>query len=179
MRGLSLLHASGWVETNRIGEVVVRYADTGTETIPITGGVDLGNWWGAGDFSNGKIAWSSRNAMRTVGLYASSFALSGSEPVALTFRIVHPEAIWMIAGVTLTERPMLLPKHVARPVVGKADKDWQPVRYERRVTPGSALDFSGIAISHKPAAGTATRRSEKTGRWCLKTPRRSASGSAA
>ena len=46
---------------------------------------------------------------------------------------------------------MLLPKHVARPVVGKADKDWQPVRYERRVTPGSALDFSGIAISHKPA----------------------------
>ena len=151
MRGLSLLHASGWVETNRIGEVVVRYADTGTETIPITGGVDLGNWWVAGDFSNGKIAWSSRNAMRTVGLYASSFALSGSEPVALTFRIVHPEAIWMIAGVTLTERPMLLPKHVARPVVGKADKDWQPVRYERRVTPGSALDFSGIAISHKPA----------------------------
>ena len=151
VRGLSLLHASGWVETNRIGEVVVRYADTGTETIPITGGVDLGNWWVAGDFSNGKIAWSSRNAMRTVGLYASSFALSGSEPVALTFRIVHPEAIWMIAGVTLTERPMLLPKHVARPVVGKADKDWQPVRYERRVTPGSALDFSGIAISHKPA----------------------------
>ena len=151
VRGLSLLHASGWVETNRIGEVIVRYADTGTETIPITGGIDVGNWWVAGDFSNGKIAWSSRNAMRTVGLYASSFALHGSEPVALTFRIVHPEAIWLIAGVTLSERPMLLPKHVAQPVTGKADKDWQPIRFERRVTPGSALDFSSIAVSHKPA----------------------------
>ncbi|WP_294435937.1 hypothetical protein [uncultured Victivallis sp.] len=151
VRGFSLLHASGWVETNQIGEVIVRYADTGTETIPITGGVDVGNWWVAGDFGNGKIAWSSRNAMRTVGLYASSFALHGSEPVALTFRIVHPEAIWLIAGVTLSERPMLLPKHVARPVIGKANKDWQPIKFERRVTPGSALDFSSIAITHKPA----------------------------
>ncbi len=150
-RGLSLLHASGWVETDQIGEVVVRYADTGSQTIPVAGGVDLGNWWVAGDFSNGKIAWSSRNAMRTVGLYASSFTLGGSEPVSLTFRIVHPEAIWMIAGVTLSERPMLLPKQVARPVVAAPDKDWRQVKYERRVTPGSALDFTDVAITHKPA----------------------------
>lgn len=167
VRGLSLLHASGWVETNRIGEVIVRYADTGTQTIPITGGVDVGNWWVAGDFSNGKVAWSSRNPMRTVGVYASSFELGGAEPVSLTFRIVHPEAIWMIAGVTLTERPILLPKHVVRPVVGRADKDWQPIKFERRVTPGSALDFTGIAISHRPAGKFGYPMIDKNGQVCF------------
>ncbi len=151
VRGLSLLHASGWVETNQIGEVIVRYADTGTQTIPVRGGVDLGNWWVGGDFSNGKVAWSSRNPMRNVGLYASSFELGGSRPVSLTFRIVNPEAIWMIAGVTLTERPVLLPQHVARPIVAEANEQWRPIKYERRVTPGSPLGFTAIATPHKPA----------------------------
>ena len=151
VRGLSLLHAAGWVETNQIGEVIVRYADTGTQTIPIKGGVDVGNWWVGSDFSNGKVVWSSRNPMRTVGLYGSCFELGGSEPVALTFRVVHPEAIWMIAGVTLTERPVILPKYVPTPVVTKVDKNWQPVTYKRYIKPGSPLDFSKIVTDHRPA----------------------------
>ena len=150
VRGISLLHATGWVETNKIGEIFVRYADTGTQTIPVTGGYDVGNWWVGGDFPNGKIAWSSSNAMRTVGLFASSFELGGAQPVSVTFRVTNPEAIWMIAGVTLTERPMLLPQHVARPWVAEANENWKPIRYSRRITPGSALDFSGF-LPHKPA----------------------------
>ena len=150
-RGLALLHASGWISTNRIGEIVVRYADTGTQTIPVNGGAEVGNWWVSGDFANAKVAWSAHNGTRTVGMYASCFELSGSEPVSITFRIVHPEAIWLIAGVTLTERPLFLPAHVAKPLTAAPDKEWRPIKYERRVTPGSPLDFTGIAVPHKPA----------------------------
>jgi hypothetical protein len=144
-RGLSLLHASGWVETNLIGEVIVRYADTGTQTIPINGAVDVGNWWVGGDFRNGKIVWRSQNPLRVVGLYASTFELGGSQPVSLTFRIANPEAIWMLAGVTLTEHPVMMPKHVVKPFISKADKDWRTFKYTRKITPGSPMDFSHIA----------------------------------
>ncbi|MBQ9774820.1 MAG: hypothetical protein IJW17_02150 [Lentisphaeria bacterium] len=151
VRGLALLHAAGWVDVNQIGEVIVRYADSGTQTIPINGSRDVGNWWVGGDFSNGKIVWSSRNAIRTVGLYASSFELGGSQPVSLTFRIANPQAIWMIAGVTLTERPVVLPKYVATPVTIKEDENWRPVHYTRYIKPGSPMDFSAFTAEWKPA----------------------------
>lgn len=95
--GISILHASGWVEVNKIGEIFIRYADTGTQTIEVMGGRDVGNWWVGGDLSNGKIAWSSSNGIRTVGLYCSSFELGGAEPVSITFRVTNSEAIRVLS----------------------------------------------------------------------------------
>ncbi len=142
---VNLLHASAWPPPDGalLGYLDLEYANGKRESLPVKSGVDCGNWWTNDSYANAAVAIARDNSSATVGLYASSFRLSGNRPVAVTFRNVRPEACWMICAVTLSDRFIRFPRVPDRPVVMKADSKWRPHRFNSRVVPGSPLDFSG------------------------------------
>ncbi len=147
IHALNLLHTSAWTPPlgQVIGQVVVTFADGKTQIIPVTSRIDCGNWWGPMDAPNGLVVWTGENPRAEVGLYASSFALNGADPVKLDFKTVDPNVIWLIAGVTLTDEVVRLAPTDEKEVVIQAGREWAPVEYNRQIVPGSALDFSWVA----------------------------------
>ena len=142
---VNLLHASAWPPPDGkiLGYLDLEYADGKRESLPVRSGVDCGNWWTNDSYSNAAVAVSRDNSSATVGLYASSFRLSGSRPVALTFRNVQKKACWMICAVTLSDRFIRFPRVPDQPLVMKADAKWRAYHFDNRIVPGSPLDFSG------------------------------------
>jgi len=147
VRAVNLLHTTAWTPPlgQLIGQVVVTFADGKTQTIPVTSRIDCGNWWGPMDAPNGLVAWTGENPRAEVGLYASSFALNGTDPVRLDFKTVDANVIWLIAGVTLTDETVRLAPSDEKDVVIQAGREWAPVEYNRQIVAGSALDFSWVA----------------------------------
>ncbi len=143
---VNLLHASSHPPAagKTLGTIEAVYADGKKETIPVNSGIDCDNWVLNAPRPNAAIAVRLENRSGAVGLYASSFALSGGKPVSLTFRIGDPEAAWMIAGVTLSERRIHFPVKQDQPLTIREGGRWQLFRFERKILPGSPLDFSGF-----------------------------------
>ncbi len=141
---LNLLHASAWPPAagEVLGYLDLVYGDGKTESIPVKIGHDCGNWWVSRSFPNAVVAVRLESASAAVGLYASSFPLSGNRPVSVTFRVAKPESCWMIAAVTLSSRPVRFPLKPELPVIVRESKNWQPFHFERKIVAGSPLDFS-------------------------------------
>lgn len=150
-RSVLLLHASAWTPKKRLGVLEVTYPDTSVENIDIIPGRDIGNWWGPDDFANAKVAWRSNNPETPVGLYASAFPLSGKNPIRVKFRIASPDAAWMIAAVTLADRPLQLPARTPHPFTTAENRDWIKLDFRRNITPASPLDFSFLLVPFAPA----------------------------
>ena len=144
---VNLLHASAWTPKagETLGVIVAEYADGSSERVPVIARTDCGNWWNPSGGTNSIIGWTAENPEAQVGLYASSFVLKKAGPKSLKFEIAAPEAIWMIAGVTLSDRPVRFFAVTDKPVEIKANYQWKLLTYKREITKGSALDFSFLA----------------------------------
>ena len=143
-RAVNLLHASGWSPElgTQLGVLIAKYADGSVEEVPVRAIVDSGNWWAPYRGENAAIAWKGENPMAEIGLYASSFPLKKAGPVSLRFRVTAPGAIWMVAGVTLSDRPVRFRAENDTPMVVKENVTWKRLDYTRKPVMGSALDFS-------------------------------------
>lgn len=137
---VNLLHASAWVPPagKPVGELEIRYADHSSERIPVLAGRDCGNWWTPYNLPNGNVAWKGKNPQSFVGLYASTFPLKKQNPVQLRFHAA-PNAMWMIAAVTLTDRPV---KVAPARISAAEDGEWLKLDFKRKIIPGGPLDFS-------------------------------------
>lgn len=144
---VNLLHASAWTPKNgtTLGTLIVEYADGSSSRIPVVSGTDCGNWWNPCRGKNAVIVWSAENPEALVGLYASSFALPKPGPKSLRFETATPETVWMIAGVTLSDRPVHFGAVSDKPVEMKENYEWKPLAFKRTINRGSALDFSFLA----------------------------------
>jgi hypothetical protein len=139
---LWILHTLAWGRTNKqIGTITAEYADGSTQSIPITGGTDVGDWWGANSRPNGSVVWSAPNGVNHVGLFLSRFKLNDKtlKQVTLTSTGV---SVWAIVGMTVSEDAPPLPQATNVPLTIHADDQWATMQPNNRIVPGSVLDLS-------------------------------------
>ena len=146
-RAVNFLHGSAWTPAigAPLGEIVAHYADGSSRTIPVVARGDVGNWWNPVKPANAVIGWQSENPEAKTGLYATSFPLPVPDPVALTLRVRDAAAMWMLVGMTLTDRPVTFRAFNGAPVVLREGKEWAKLDFSGRIEKGSALDFSFLA----------------------------------
>ena len=146
-RGIALLHASAWTPAGKkpLGTINVTYADGSVEKIPVSLQDDSGNWWSPMPRSNAAVAWKHENQSASIGLYAAPFELKRDDPRSVEFELntapEHADAMWMIAGVTLLDRPMRFTFY-SNDVQIVAGKKWQQLEFSKEIVTGSPLDFS-------------------------------------
>lgn len=137
---LFLLHGLAWPSSLReIGRVRVVYQDGTATEIPVTGNVDVGNWWAPVTRRNGELAWTGTNASSFVGLYRSTFPIE-NKPIREISFTSSGRSVWGIVAASVGDQR--IPRLASAPVYIIAGRDWQPVGDGKDVLPGSALDFS-------------------------------------
>ena len=141
---INLLHATAWSPQagKPVGEIVVRYADGSEQTIPIRSRVDVNDWWNPVALANAWPLWQGENDSARIGLYASSYPLTGRAPRSATLRVTDNRALWMIPAITLTGEPVRFAVTEDKEWKLAAGKEWIPVEFRRDTVRGSALDFS-------------------------------------
>ncbi len=144
-----------------VGFIDAKYRDGKVESIPVKAKNDCGDWIPVGSFPNAVIACEVENR----ALYASSFALSRPDPVSLTFRAASPETEWMIAGVTLSNRPVRFPQEKSGPFTITEGAVWRKLELKRQILPGSPLDFSKVVPQDAPAGKYGFVRSNEQGEF--------------
>lgn len=147
-RYLYLLHAAAWVPPTKevLGTIVVTYADSTRQEIPVRAGIDCGNWWRPMlHFLNGQIAWIGENGSGKVGLFSSAFRLRGKPVRTVEFRA--GKGVWMIAAASFAN--MRLGRAVGKPFVITEGSTWKKYEIPLHYRKGSPLDFS--SRTHAPA----------------------------
>ena len=138
---LYLLHALAWpVEQQAIGTVIVTYADGSRSRIPVTGGVDVGNWWGATSRKNGEVVWTGENKSAYVGLFRSVYPIEAKPIKSITFQSAGI-SVWGVVAASVS--PDRVPRLMTTPAYIIEGKDWKPIVYHKDFEKGSVLDFSG------------------------------------
>ena len=137
---LHLLHASAYALAPEVGEIVLSYADNSTQTIPVRGFVDVGNWWKPQAGRNSDIVWVGENRSSFIGLYRSVWKIEKKPIRKVEFRALD-STVWGIVALTVSDHP---PRRVEEiPAYIVSGKDWKPFDYIRDAEPGSVMDFSG------------------------------------
>ncbi|MEK6794166.1 MAG: hypothetical protein AABZ39_05275 [Spirochaetota bacterium] len=147
---LYLLHATAFTPKLdiEIGRIVPIYKSGEGKPISVMRGRDVADWWGANRIPNGQVGFTTENGSAYVGLYVSKFELKGpgGDLTALRFESAD-QAVWGIAGVTLSQDEIPIPQ---KPIyTASASKEWVPMKMEKTIVDGSALDLSSLI--EKPA----------------------------
>ena len=130
-------------EAQRIVDAAV--ADGSEQTIPIRSRVDVNDWWNPVALAHAWPLWQGENDSARIGLYASSYPLTGRAPRSATLRVTDNRALWMIPAITLTGEPVRFAVTEDKEWKLAAGKEWIPVEFRRDTVRGSALDFSFLA----------------------------------
>jgi hypothetical protein len=137
---LYLLHATAWGQKKaQLGTIHLRFTDGTSEAVKIMRS-DAGNWWSPVPRSNGEVAWIGENKSSYVGLYRSCYTIPNKPIARIDFESTGA-AVWGIVAASVSNCNIPIKKSIPYYIV--AGKDWKPIDYERDVTPGSILDFSG------------------------------------
>ncbi|MBI4978024.1 MAG: hypothetical protein HZC28_11105 [Spirochaetes bacterium] len=138
---LYVLHAIAWAPSTKetVGKIKVTYADDTSSVIDVVKGVDVGNWWGPDDVSNGMVVWTATNASSFVGLFMSKYPVDKKPVKTIGFKSTG-KAVWMVAGITGS--PDNVPFTAFAPVYIVAGEKWQPIEGKIDTEKGSILDFS-------------------------------------
>ncbi len=137
---LYLLHALAWPSDNKeIGAVTVIYADGSRSRIPVTGGADVGNWWGPAGRDNGDVVWIGENKSAFVGLYRSAYPIENKPVKEIGFRS-NGLSVWGIVAASVSADRV--PKQQSAPAWIMEGDDWKPIVYHKDFRKGSVLDFS-------------------------------------
>ena len=143
-RYVYLLHATAMTAaaTGQIGRIVPVFNDGDGVPVSVERGRDVNDWWAPNHLPNGYVGWSAANQSSYVGLYVSRFELpAGKKLSALRFESAG-KALWGIVGVSLSAKPVELPKSQGWTVA--ASQEWIPFSLEKEIEAGTALDFSGL-----------------------------------
>lgn len=143
---LYLLHGVAWpaqkgaaVGSVQIESAKAQFVDKEIMTHEVVCGRDVENFWNPVRLDNGIIAWKASNQSSNVGLYVSRFEL-GENPVSKITLKSYGRSVWMIAGITVSDRLLNNAKDTS--AVVKAGKDWVPLKNKKDILKGSILDFS-------------------------------------
>jgi len=139
---LYLLHALAWMKAGdgEIGKATVFYKDGSRFSASLTAGKDVSDWWKPKGCENGSVAWTAENGSNYIGLYVSKLKIERKPLAAIEFAS-EGKAVWMIVAASASDADLALPKSQAAYIV--EGPDWQPLKIEPEIEPGSALDFSG------------------------------------
>ena len=137
---LYLLHALAWpVNNQEIGWISISYEDGSSSRISVTGGADVGNWWGPTRRRNGEVVWLGENKSAFVGLYRSVYPIENKPIQAISFHS-NRRSVWGIVAASVS--PEQVPRKQNTPIYILAGKEWQPIEYHKDFRKGSVLDFS-------------------------------------
>ncbi|MBL8992463.1 MAG: hypothetical protein JNM63_03930, partial [Spirochaetia bacterium] len=149
-RYLYLLHATSWTpgKRTRIGSIKVHYADGTREEIAVESGKDVGDWWDPAPLENAAVVWRGENHMAEVGLYLGKFPIQRKpcREIELSSAV---EAVWVIAGLSLSDLEVNIPPVL--PVVMVSNADWAPLEGRVDPLPGSILDLKNQWQREAPA----------------------------
>ncbi len=156
---LYLLHALAWPSDRKeIGKVTVNYTDGTHTVIPVTGNVDVGNWWAPTGLENGEVAWTGENKSAYVGLYRSSYPIENKPIKSLVFDSSN-RSVWGVVAASVGSD--LVPLQRSVPFYIIEGKDWKPMVYHKDVEKGSALDFAGMLDAPAGKYGPVVNRNGK------------------
>ena len=144
-RYLYLLHALAWEPNKRVpvGELTAVYADGSKRKLPVISGEEVGNFWYPADRKRAVAAWFGKNrSCSRIGLFLTRYDFGKSGKIRELKLSSTGKSVWMIVAASLS--PDEIPLQLGEPpkLVISAGKEYQPIRNDKRIIPGSILDFS-------------------------------------
>ena len=144
-RYLYLLHALAWEPNQRVpvGALTAIYADGSRRHLPVISGDEVGNFWYPADRKRAVAVWFGKNrSCSRIGLFLTRYDFGKSGRVRELKLSSTGKSVWMIVAASLS--PDEIPLQLGAPpkLVITAGKEYQPIRNNKRIIPGSILDFS-------------------------------------
>lgn len=140
-RYLHLLTGTAWPKVEDAGTVRIEYADGKTPPTEqtIRNGVHTANFWACAWLPEGVIGWQGKNFYTDIALYQTAIPLRDA-PVKRILITASGKQVWMIAGVSLSTRP-LEGIDADRNTTAADGVNWKELRSTINLVPGSVLDF--------------------------------------
>jgi hypothetical protein len=146
-RFLYLLHTSCWNQERAgtpVGAVEILLEDGSRVEKPVRAGIDVTDWWNAGNSQNAIVVYRKSNGSTEVGVSISKFELADKDARIKSVTIKsNGKVVWIVLGATLSSRDLELKD---KEIVFTANDEWKTVDMaDVQVKAGTALDLSAIS----------------------------------